>query len=123
MNYMELLNVTQIASKDVIPFGIETVRRYFRKHILYAHAMENNSTYQSYKGSVLTRYMTLQKVKVAFRDISLDEIGRLFRQASGEADEFIVDHLKNGSHPDELANKFFEEVKKHARPTGSVLSN
>jgi len=78
---------------------------------LFAHNRDGASI-SSYRGSVIVRHDSLQRVKMGGKRISLETIGINFKKVAGDEDEFIVSRLKENKSLKEISNDFVAEVRK-----------
>lgn len=109
-NYLELIDLKTIINEKLVNGTEETIRRYFRKDILFAHN-RNGASITSYRGSVIVRYDSLKRVKMGGKRISLETIGTKFKKVAGEEDEFIVSKLKENKSLKEISDEFVTEVR------------
>jgi hypothetical protein len=113
---LELIDIDQIRAESLVRYkNVETVRRYFRRGILYPHQV-NGVTLSSYRGSVITRYGSMERIKtIAYANgqrLGLDAIGDMFRKVGGEEDSYIISSLKEGKPVDEIKEAFTNMCKK-----------
>jgi hypothetical protein len=107
---LTLIDINQIKNEGLVPYDTETIRRYFRRGILYPHQLKDGTTLSSYRGSVIVRYSSMERVKAmayaSGRRLNLDAIGNMFRKAAGEEDDYIVSLFKEGKSVDEIRGAF-----------------
>jgi len=108
---LELISIDTIIKEKLIPYGEETIRRYFRKGVLLAHDRKNGVTLLSYRGSVLVRYQSMLRLRAGRKRLTLNDLGDLFEKVSGPDDGFIVSKLKENHSISEIITEFLETAR------------
>lgn len=109
--FLVLLDIDEILKELGGPLNKETIRRYFRKGVFFSHARKNGVGIQSYRGSVLVRKRSMDRLRQGPKRLLLDQMGKAFNEISGPEDNFIVDQLRQGADINKVEDLFVGEAR------------